>query len=54
MSDLLLASHRALLKLQRTFRYPSVFGQLLSLRVSDVAQQLWDLVAVFHPRSVSL
>src|SRR5207247_5937675 len=49
VADLLLPGDRALLQLQRALGHPPILGQLLTLGVADLSQQLPDLVATFHP-----
>src|SRR4030095_2109055 len=44
-ADLLLPGHGPLLELQRALGHASVFGQVLALRVANLAQELLDLVA---------
>src|SRR4030095_10936597 len=44
--DLLLASHGPLLELQRALGHALVFGQVLALRIANLAQELLDFVAV--------
>src|SRR5262249_12179770 len=51
-ADLLLAGHGALLELQRAVGHVPVFGQVLALRVANLAQELLDLVA-FHSKRLS-
>src|SRR5262245_13046597 len=51
-ADLLLAGHGALLQLQRALGYLPVFGQVLAVRVTNLAQEPLDLVA-FHAKSLS-
>src|SRR5262245_46511874 len=44
--DLLLASHGPLLELQRALGHAPVLGEMLALRIANLAQELEDLVAV--------
>src|SRR5262245_22715646 len=45
-ADLLLAGHGPLLEVQRALGHALVFGQMLALRIANLAQELLDLVAV--------
>src|SRR5437763_6337012 len=43
-AELLLPRDRALLQLQRALGHAAIFGELLALHITDLAQQLADLV----------